>query len=452
MADMDMASANIVIPPYAASVLEALEQAGHEAWFVGGCVRDSLLGRDVYDYDIATSAPWEQTERAVVNAGFTARRSGVKHGTLTAIVDENAVEITTFRTDGTYSDGRHPDHVEFVRTIEEDLARRDFTINALAYHPTRGILDCWGGLADLENSTIRAVGKPELRFLEDGLRILRGCRFASQLGFSIEPDTLAAMKKSKTTLLRIASERIVSELDKLLLGDFVHDALMETVDALVIVMPEIAACKGFDQRTPYHIYDVWEHTAWVVQQTPKTRLARWAALLHDIGKPSTFYTENGRGHFFGHPWVSAILGKQIMERLGMSPSFQDDVLKIVRLHDYQVAATKRSVKRALVRLDGDVDLFRTLCAVKKADALSQSSLSKPRLELSEQLPLVLDEVIASQEAFTLGQLAINGHDILELGIPAGPEVGTLLKRALNAVIDEQVPNEREALLDFLELR
>ena len=174
--------------------------------------------------------------------------------------------------------------------------------------------------------------------------------------------------------------------------------------------------------------------------------------MHDIGKPSTFYTENGRGHFFGHPWVSAILGKQIMERLGMSPSFQDDVLKIVRLHDYQVAATKRSVKRALVRLDGDVDLFRTLCAVKKADALSQSSLSKPRLELSEQLPLVLDEVIASQEAFTLGQLAINGHDILELGIPAGPEVGTLLKRALNAVIDEQVPNEREALLDFLELR
>ena len=447
-----MTSRNIAIPPYAAAVLEALEQAEHQAWFVGGCVRDSLLGRDVYDYDIATSAPWEQTEHAVVSAGFTARRSGVKHGTLTAIVDDKAVEITTFRTDGTYSDGRHPDHVEFVRTIEEDLARRDFTINALAYHPTRGILDCWDGLADLENGIIRAVGKPELRFLEDGLRILRGCRFASQLGFSIEPDTLAAMKKSKTTLLRIANERIVAELDKLLLGDHVHDALMETVDALVIVMPEIAACKEFDQQTPYHIYDVWEHTAWVVQQTPKTRLARWAALLHDIGKPSTFYTENGRGHFFGHPWVSAILGKQIMERLGMSPSFQDDVLKIVRMHDYQVAATKRSVKRALVRLGGNPDLFRTLCAVKKADALSQSSLSKPRLELSEQLPLVLDEVIASQEAFTLGQLAINGHDVLELGIPAGPEVGTLLKRALDAVIDEQVPNERDALLHYLDLR
>ena len=337
-----------------------------------------------------------------------------------------------------------------MRTIEEDLARRDFTINALAYHPTRGILDCWGGLADLENSTIRAVGKPELRFLEDGLRILRGCRFASQLGFSIEPDTLAAMKKSKTTLLRIASERIVSELDKLLLGDFVHDALMETVDALVIVMPEIAACKGFDQHTPYHIYDVWEHTAWVVQRAPRTPLARWAALFHDCGKPGAFFMDGDRGHFYGHPRLSVALARGALARLTLAPAFVADVLVLVRLHDKTIPATPKSVKRALAEMNGDIELFRTLIGIKKADALAQSSLSEPRARLAEELAQVLDDVIASDSAFTLKQLAIDGNDVMALGIDAGPHVGEELRRALEAVIDERVPNERAQLLAFLQ--
>ena len=449
MTDMSTLPANIYIPLYALAALDALEQAGHEAWFVGGCVRDALMGRPVNDYDIATSATWEQTEQAVLAAGLTAHRTGVKHGTLTAVADGQAIEITTYRADGEYSDGRHPDQVKFVTSIEEDLARRDFTVNALAYHPERGILDCWGGLRDLEDRTIRTVGDAEQRFFEDGLRVLRGCRFASQLGFSIDETTLAAMKKSKTMLFRVANERIVAELDKMLMGDFVHDALMDTIDVLVIIMPELAACKGFEQHTPYHIYDVWEHIAWVVQHAPKTRIARWAALLHDIGKPGAFYMENGRGHFLGHPMLSVTLGGQILDRLGMSSAFKDKVLKVVRLHDYQIAATTRSVKRALNWLDGDVELFRTLCDIKVADALSQSDLSEKRLTLARELPAVLDEVIASQDAFTVAQLAVNGHDVMALGIPAGPEVGALLSRALEEVIDDRLPNEREALLAFL---
>ncbi|MBQ2681249.1 MAG: HD domain-containing protein [Eggerthellaceae bacterium] len=430
--------------------LRALESADHEAWLVGGCVRDALLKRPIHDYDIATSARWQDAETALIAADFTVHRTGTAHGTVTASLDGNAIEVTTYRTDGAYTDGRHPDNVTFVSTIEEDLARRDFTINAMAYHPDRGLLDTWNGKSDLETRTIRVVGDASKRFAEDGLRVLRGCRFASQLGFTIEPTTLAAMKKEKTGLLRVSAERITHEMDELLFGDFVHDALMETVDVLVAFMPEIAACRGFDQHTPYHIYDVWEHTAWVVQQSPKTRLARWVALFHDIGKPAAFYTDaNGRGHFFKHQQLSAMLAKGIMERLLMSPAFITQVLMLVRIHDRQIGANSRSVKRALSKLDGDVDLFRTLCGIKRADALAQSELSEPRLKLSYELERVLDEVIASNDAFSLKQLAINGNDVIELGVPSGPQIGELLDLALDAVIEEKLPNEYEALLAFL---
>ena len=445
-----MSRFGIDIPPFAQMALRALETAGHEAWLVGGCVRDALLERKVHDYDIATSARWQEAETALIAAGFTVHRTGTAHGTVTASLNGNTIEVTTYRTDGAYTDGRHPDNVTFVSTIEEDLTRRDFTINAMAYHPDRGLLDTGSGQSDLETHTICAVGDASKRFAEDSLRVLRGCRFASQLGFTIEPTTLAAMKKEKTGLLRVSAERITQEMDKLLLGDFVHDALMETVDVLVAFMPEIAACRGFDQHTPYHIYDVWEHTAWVVQYSPKTRLARWVALLHDIGKPAAFYTDaNGCGHFFKHQQLSTILAKSIMERLLMSPAFTAQALTLVRIHDRQIAANPRSVKRTLSKLDGDVGLFRTLCGIKRADALAQSELSEPRLKLSYELECVLDEVIASNDAFSLRQLAVNGNDVLELGVPAGPRIGELLDLALDAVIEERLPNERDALIAFL---
>lgn len=437
------------MPAYASAAIDALETAGFESWLVGGCVRDALLGHAVNDYDIATAAHWEDTERVLKSACFEVHRTGTTHGTVTASRDGNPLEITTFRSDGAYSDGRHPDSVEFVRSIEDDLARRDFTVNALAYHPERGLLDCWGGIDDLHRGVIRAVGDPERRFREDALRVLRGCRFASQLGFSIDPATLDAMKATKEGLNRISTERIVHELDALLLGEHVHDALMETADALDAVLPELAACKGFDQHNPYHIYDVLEHIAWVVQRSPRTRLSRWAALLHDIGKPGAFFMEGERGHFYGHARLSASLALDIARRMGFSQSFTSKLIVLVREHDTQIEATPKAVKRALARIGGDVELFRALCELKRADDLAHSKLGAERAALSDDLARVLEEVIRTDEAFSLKQLELNGRDVMKLGISEGPEIGRVLDACLEAVIDERVPNEHERLLAFV---
>ena len=444
------ADVHIMLPDYAMSALDALESAGFEAWCVGGCVRDALLDRAVNDYDIATSAPWADAERVLDERGFSVHRTGVKHGTVTASLDGHALEVTTYRTDGAYSDGRHPDSVEFVRTIEEDLARRDFTVNAMAYHPARGLLDSHGGLRDLESKVIRTVGDPHERFSEDSLRILRGCRFASQLGFGLDPDTKQAMWSHKMRMTNVSAERTTHELTELLLGEHVRDALMECIDIIGAVLPELVAMKGFDQHTPYHIYDVWEHTAWVVQRAPRTPLARWAALFHDCGKPGAFFMDGDRGHFYGHPRLSVALARGALARLTLAPAFVADVLVLVRLHDKTIPAKPKSVKRALAAMNGDIELFRTLIGIKKADALAQSSLSEPRARLADDLAQVLDDVIASGSAFTLKQLAIDGNDVMALGIDAGPHVGEELRRALEAVIDERVPNERAQLLAFLQ--
>jgi len=439
----------VTLPTYVNETLRVLEDEGHEAWCVGGCVRDAVLGRAVHDYDLACSARWDEAKQVLESRGITVHETGAKHGTITAVVEGHAIEITTYRTESGYSDGRHPDEVKFSRSIEEDLARRDFTMNALAYHPDRGLLDCWGGWEDIHDGVIRVVGDPVTRFKEDGLRILRACRFSSQLGFSIHPETLQAMVSCKMMLSRVSAERITHELDCLLLGENVHDALMATVDVLVAILPEIAACKGFDQHTPYHIYDVWEHIAWVVQYAPPTRLARWAALLHDIGKPAACFFEGERAHFFGHPQLSVILAEPLLKRLLIGPSFSKQVLTLVRIHDVQIAATRKSVRRALAKLDGDVELFKTLIGLKRADALAQSDLNKQRLELTYELERILDEIQTTEAAFTVKQLAINGSDVMEAGIPAGRAVGLALQSALDAVIDERIPNERDALLEFV---
>ncbi|MBQ9041780.1 MAG: HD domain-containing protein [Eggerthellaceae bacterium] len=437
----------IPLPEYVIEALSTLESSGFEAWCVGGCVRDALLERHVNDYDIATNARWEDVERVMASSGFAVHRTGAKHGTVTVSRNGHAMEITTYRADGEYTDGRHPDCVEFVRTIEEDLARRDFTINAMAYHPDRGILDCWGGMADLDAGMIRVVGDGNERFSEDALRILRGCRFASQLGFSLEADTKQAMWSHKMRMSHVSAERITHELTEMLLGEHVRDALMECIDIIGAVLPEVVAMKGFEQHTPYHIYDVWEHTAWVVQRSPRTPLGRWAALLHDSGKPGAFFMDGDRGHFYGHPLLSVEIARGALSRLSLSPAFVADVLTLVRLHDKTIPATTKAVKRTLAEFGGDIELFRTLIGIKKADALAQSALSEPRIQLASDLEVVLDNVIASQDAFTIGQLAVNGKDIMSLGVPEGPRVGGILSELLSSVIDEKLPNDRNALLD-----
>lgn len=439
----------IPLPPHALTALSVLQSADCEAWLVGGFVRDALLGKECSDIDIACSAHWTKTRDAFAAAGFRTHETGVQHGTLTVIIEDLPVEITTYRNDGSYSDGRHPDSVSFVSSIKEDLARRDFTVNAIAYHPERGSVDPYGGIEDLRARLIRTVGDPRVRFNEDALRILRACRFRSQLGFSIEPETLAAMKACKSLMRSVSTERITHEIDRLLLGEHVHDALMETTDVLAFVLPELVAMKEFDQRTPYHIYDVLEHTAWVVQHTPPDRLVRWAALLHDMGKPAAAFEDGEVRHFYGHAHVSVDLGRGLMSRLLISPAFRDRVLLLVKRHDDLVAPNQRAVKRMLAKLGGDVELFRALCDLKKADALSQAPRCRERVAGAEELKRILDKVLEANEAFSLKQLAISGRDILELGIDAGPMVGKALEATLDAVVDEQIPNEREALLSFV---
>lgn len=446
------ASPALPAPPQARRVIEVLEAAGFEAWCVGGFVRDSLLGRPVSDIDIACSALWPQTEETCLAAGMRVHRTGEKHGTVTVVCDDAAFEVTTFRVDGAYSDARHPDEVRFVRSLKEDLARRDFTINAMAYHPLRGLADPFGGLEDARRGIIRTVGDPAQRFGEDALRILRACRFSSQLGFSLDSATYQAMLEGKRGLLRVSSERITAELQKLLLGGNVRDALLQTVDVLSAVLPELVAMKGFDQCTPYHCHDVLEHTARAVAGTPPYPLVRWAALFHDMGKPAAFFKEpGGRGHFYGHAKISVPLARGIMDRLTFSTAFRDRVLLLVERHDDVFDATPRAVKRALARMGGDVELFRALCDLKRGDASAQApAYAEERMRRADNLLRVLDGILAEGEAFTLKHLAVNGRDAMDAGIAQGPSVGAALAAALDAVIDEQIPNDRETLLAFLD--
>lgn len=440
----------IDLPAYGHAALNALEEAGFEAWCVGGFVRDSLMGRAPADLDLASAALWPDAARALERRGFTVRETGTAHGTITAVLEGHALEVTTYRTDGAYSDSRRPDSVSFVRIVEEDLARRDFTVNALAYHPERGLIDPYGGLDDIEGGVIRTVGEAHRRFSEDALRILRACRFASTFGFSLEKETYQAMLEEKTRMVGLAAERVRAELQALLLGEHVHDALMGTVDVLGAVLPELIAMKGFDQKTPYHIYDVLEHTAWVVQHTRPEPLVRWAALFHDIGKPAAFFQEGNIGHFYGHARVSCLIARGVMARLALSPAFQESVLELVRIHDDLISPTPKGVKRALRRMGGDTELFRTLCDLKRADALSQAPHCYPRVELANELERVLDGVLAADEAFSIAKLAIDGNTVMACGVAQGPEVGAALEAALDAVIEGALPNERDALAAFVE--
>lgn len=441
----------IALPPYALEALDALEEAGFESWVVGGYVRDALLDRSSADIDIATQAPWQDVQRVFEAQGHRTHETGTAHGTLTVIVGEQALEITTFRSDGAYADARHPMQVSFVRTIAEDLARRDFTMNALAYHPARGLFDPYGGHADLEARVIRAVGDPERRFSEDALRMLRACRFAAELGFAIDPATFEGMLANKGLLPRISTERITHELQRLLLGAHAGSALIATVDVLAAVLPELVAMKGFEQRTPYHIYDVLEHTAHVLDGVPPYPLVRWAALFHDMGKPAAFFTdEEGTGHFYGHAAISVMLARGVMERLALSSAFMTRVLVLVERHDDVIDLTPKAVKRACTRLGGDADLFAALCDLKRGDARGQAPRCIGRVADADELEHILADVLAADEAFSLKKLAIDGCGVIALGVPQGPLVGRALNEALDAVIDERIANEPDALRAFVE--
>lgn len=431
------------IPEKVRRVLTRLEGAGYEAWCVGGAVRDALLGREPGDWDVTTDALPEQV---MALFGPSALPTGLKHGTVT-VGGGRGVEVTTYRVDGTYSDHRRPDAVAFTRRLEEDLARRDFTVNAMALSLRGELRDPFGGQADLEKGVLRAVGDPRRRLEEDALRILRGLRFASKLGFSLEPDTAEAMGEKAPLLRKIAPERLRTELEGLLLGDHAARVLLEWPKVLGVFLPEVLPAVGLDQRTPYHCYDVWEHTARSVEASPPDPVVRWTMLLHDLGKPDTFTVdEAGTGHFYGHGRESARHASDVMDRLRFDNQRRRDVLLLVERHDCALPLTEKAVRRNLAKY-GEVHL-RRLLAVKRADNLAQAPACRDRQTLLDQWEALLDAVLASEDCFSLKKLAVKGNDLTALGL-SGPAVGRALDALLDLVMDEALPNRREALLDYV---
>ena len=437
------------IDPTVRQVIDTLENAGYETWLVGGFVRDLLLERPLHDFDLTTAAPWQKTKELCLDAGWAVHETGTKHGTLTVVANDHVLEITTFRTEDEYLDHRRPSEVMFTDSIEEDLARRDFTVNAMAFHPERGLLDPFGGQEDLRAGVIRCVGDAYTRFSQDALRILRGLRFASQLGFSLEEATLDAASAQRDDLLFIASERIEDELTKLLCGEHVLHVLMNYTDILNVVLPELVPMEGLDQRTKYHIYDVFEHTAYVVHYSPATPLSRWAGLLHDAGKPDTFFTdEDGVGHMYGHPKVSVEHVRAVAKRLHFSRAFTHDLTLLVRYHDTRPAPTKKSIRRLYAKLENKEYLFHALCDLMRADSLAQAPEYHDRVKITDELEALFEEMLADDEVFGLKDLAITGADLIAAGIPQGKQIGDALTAALEEVLEERLPNEKEALLAF----
>ena len=431
------------IPENVAAVLGTLEAAGHEAWCVGGCVRDALSRRRPEDWDVTTSARPEET---LALFGARAEPTGLKHGTVTVKTPGGPVEVTTYRLDGTYLDHRRPASVTFTRSVDEDLARRDFTVNAMALNLRGELRDPFGGREDLENGILRCVGDPDRRFREDALRVLRGLRFSAALGLEIEPGTAAAIRRNREGLNDIAPERIQTEFFKLLAGEGAAEVLRGFPEVFGVFWPELLAMVGFDQRNRHHCYDVWEHSLHALAAVPGDPILRCAMLLHDVGKPASFtLDEGGVGHFYGHPAVSRELADRMLRRLRCATDFRETVVRLVEWHDRDIPRTDRAIRRAL-RILGEEDL-RRLILVKRGDNFGQAPAYWDRQRELDRAEEILDRLLAEDACFSLKQLAVRGGDLLALGL-SGPAVGEALEDLLGKVMDGALPNDREALLAY----
>lgn len=431
------------IPEYVREILAALESAGHEAWCVGGCVRDALLGRTPGDWDVTSSALPEQT---LLLFGKRAIPTGLKHGTVTVQTNGGRVEVTTYRLDGAYQDHRRPESVTFTRSLEEDLRRRDFTVNAMALNLAGVLEDPFGGRADLERHLLRCVGEADCRFQEDALRMMRGLRFAAVLGFEIESTTGESIRRNRKLLREIAVERIWVELCKLLEGPKAVEILRQFPDVIGVFWPEILPMLGFDQQNPHHIYDVWEHTLHAVAAVPGDVILRCAVLLHDIGKPSCFTLDaHGIGHFYGHAAVSQDLANRMLQRMKCSTEFRKNTVQLVAWHDRDIPRTDRGIRRALREL-GEENL-RRLIAIKRADNLAQAPEYRDRQVEIDKAEVILERLLKEDACFSLRQLAVNGHDMMDLGF-RGSAIGEQLNALLNAVVNGELPNQREILLQY----
>ena len=435
-----------MIPEHVSFILDRLRRAGHRAYPVGGCVRDSLRGVTPHDWDVCTSARPEQIEQV-----FSERPqidAGRKHGTIAVIVDHTPVEITTFRADGAYLDNRHPAEVTFLTELEGDLSRRDFTINAMALDEDERPIDLFGGRQDLENRLIRTVGDPNTRFAEDGLRILRGLRFASQLDFTIEPITARAMREGQALLQNISAERVFSELKGILVGPAAARILRDYSSVFFTILPELAPMEGFWQHSPYHDSDVWEHTLRSVAASPEELVYRLALLFHDCGKPACFFRdEKGIGHFYGHPQRSREMAETALRRLKCDSDTRERVLYLVEKHDTWLPDTEKGMARLLLK-EG-ADRLKDLLIIERCDALAHAPAARgSALANVERWAALLNSLLQKQPCLSLHDLAVSGKDLLALGMAPGPQVGALLNQMLELTAEGMLPNERQALLAF----
>lgn len=446
-------------------VVRVLEASGLQAWLVGGWVRDSLMGVPCHDIDITCSGSWQASARALRDAGIHVVESGIRFGGITAVADGERIEVTSFRVDGFYTDGRHPESVEPARTVEEDLARRDFTVNAMAWHPERGLCDPFDGRGDIRRGVIRAVGEPRRRFEEDALRMLRAVRFACRLGFDIEPATSRALASCAHLMGAVASERIGIELSGILLTGRAGAAMLDHREVFCAAVPELERCVGFDQRSRYHAFDVYGHTARVVEAAcapelhrlrPLTPALAWAALLHDAGKPGCFTLDDrGQGHFYGHPEAGERIARGVLRRLAVPGDVAREACLLIRYHDRPMEASRSGVLQMMSLLSGQgIDaprLMDDLLDLRRGDTLGKDPSCFPYVEEIERMREIARESVANGDAYSLATLDLAGSDLLARGVEPGPRVGELLRRALAAEIAGEVPNEREALLRCLGL-
>lgn len=432
----------IELPEGARLVIDRLVSCGYKAYAVGGAVRDALLGKPFGDVDVATSATPKEVAEAFGDE--TVVPTGIKHGTVTVICGGEPYEVTTFRTDGGYSDGRHPDEVKFVGSVEDDLARRDFTVNALAYGEEEGIIDLYGGIDDLKRGVIRAVGDPVKRLGEDALRIARAVRFSSVLGFRIDDATIAAANAMRGELAKVSPERIFSELVKTLCGAYAADALLNYPEIIFAMVPELRPTYRFEQHSKWHKYDVYEHIARSVGNIDPDPVLRFSMLMHDVGKPSCFFMRDGEGHFYGHPKVSAEIAAKVLYRLKAPNAFRDDVLFYVARHDERFPLDEVTLKRKL--RDFGEERTRGLFKVKAADNAAQgTALASAEIGKVRAAEKLVGEIVSRGDCYDLSRLAVNGDDLAAIGY-SGRATGEALSALLDAVISGALPNERGALI------
>lgn len=441
----------IDIPFNANVIIHLLQNNGHSAYVVGGCVRDSIMGRTPHDWDICTAATPDQMLE--IFKGYKFIETGLKHGTITIVIDNEQYECTTYRIDGEYSDNRRPDSVTFTNDLIEDLKRRDFTINAMAYSDDEGLIDPFDGMLDISQKIIRCVGSPEERFDEDALRIMRAIRFAAQLDFDIDPHTCLAMIGLCHNLKSISMERINNELCKIMTAN--NPVFQFSLNRYIIsqFIPEITNMIGFEQRNPYHQYDVFNHTIHAIQNCSSTDLTtRLAVLFHDIGKSHCYQDgEDGIRHFKGHAKVSAEMTDNIMKRLKFDNETRNNVVQLVHYHDATFEVGKKYIKRWLNKIG--VEQFRRLLDIRRADIKGQKfEYDKDRIEKVDNIARLLDEVLEENQCFTLKDLAVNGKDLIQIGFKSGKELGETLNILLDGVINEEFENDKTVLLKIAEER